>query len=70
MHRPLAVCRPGDCGAPGLLARPRRVPQNEARGIDVRHFGELLTVSGVVLNEDVSGRHPGLPPLLPCFLPC
>eukprot|EP00887_Chlorella_sp_A99_P004930 scaffold4.g4930.t1 len=27
--------------------------QNEARGIDVRHFGELLTVSGVVLNEDV-----------------
>ena len=28
--------------------------QNEARGIDVRHFGELLTVSGVVLNEDVS----------------
>ena len=30
--------------------------QNEARGIDVRHFGELLTVSGVVLNEDVSGE--------------
>lgn len=28
--------------------------QNETRGIDVRHFGELLTVSGVVLNEDVS----------------
>ena len=28
--------------------------QNEARGIDVRHFGELLMVSGVVLNEDVS----------------
>ncbi|PRW61491.1 CCR4-associated factor [Chlorella sorokiniana] len=27
--------------------------QNEARGIDVRHFGELLMVSGVVLNEDV-----------------
>lgn len=27
--------------------------QNETRGIDVRHFGELLTVSGVVLNEDV-----------------
>lgn len=27
--------------------------QNEARGIDVRHFGELLTVSGVVLNESV-----------------
>jgi hypothetical protein len=28
--------------------------QNETRGIDVRHFGELLMVSGVVLNEDVS----------------
>lgn len=27
--------------------------QNEARGIDVRRFGEQLTVSGVVLNEDV-----------------
>lgn len=30
------------------------LPQNETRGIDVRHFGELLMVSGVVLNEDVS----------------
>lgn len=28
--------------------------QNETRGIDVRQFGEVLTVSGVVLNEDVS----------------
>jgi CCR4-NOT transcription complex subunit 7/8 len=27
--------------------------QNESRGIDVGRFGELLTVSGVVLNEDV-----------------
>lgn len=27
--------------------------QNEVRGIDVKRFGELLTVSGVVLNEDV-----------------
>jgi CCR4-NOT transcription complex subunit 7/8 len=27
--------------------------QNLARGIDVRAFGELLTVSGVVLNEEV-----------------
>ena len=27
--------------------------QNEARGIDVQQFGELLMVSGVVLNEDV-----------------
>ncbi len=27
--------------------------QNEARGIDVTRFGEQLTVSGVVLNEDV-----------------
>jgi CCR4-NOT transcription complex subunit 7/8 len=27
--------------------------QNEARGIDVARFGELLTVSGVVLNEAV-----------------
>ena len=27
--------------------------QNESRGIDVRQFGELLTVSGVVLNEEV-----------------
>lgn len=34
--------------------------QNETRGIDVRHFGELLTVSGVVLNEDVS---------MPCCTP-
>lgn len=35
--------------------------QNETRGIDVRHFGELLTVSGVVLNEDVSAV---------CFVAC
>lgn len=27
--------------------------QNETRGIDVQQFGELLMVSGVVLNEDV-----------------
>jgi CCR4-NOT transcription complex subunit 7/8 len=25
----------------------------EERGIDVRHFGELLTSSGIVLNEQV-----------------
>ena len=28
--------------------------QNEARGIDVHKFGELLMSSGIVLNEDVS----------------
>lgn len=27
--------------------------QHESRGIDVRAFGELLVVSGVVLNEEV-----------------
>lgn len=27
--------------------------QNEARGIDVQHFGELLMASGIVLNEEV-----------------
>lgn len=27
--------------------------QNETRGIDIHDFGALLTVSGVVLNEDV-----------------
>lgn len=29
--------------------------QNEARGIDVHRFGELLMSSGIVLNEEV--RH-------------
>jgi hypothetical protein len=32
--------------------------QNEARGIDVHKFGELLMSSGIVLNEDVSGTGP------------
>lgn len=27
--------------------------QNETRGIDVQHFGELLMSSGIVLNEDI-----------------
>lgn len=27
--------------------------QNEARGIDVQRFGELLMSSGIVLNEDI-----------------
>jgi CCR4-NOT transcription complex subunit 7/8 len=27
--------------------------QNEARGIDVQHFGELLMSSGIVLNDDI-----------------
>ena len=27
---------------------------NEARGIDVLHFGELLMSSGIVLNDEVS----------------
>lgn len=27
--------------------------QNEARGIDVQRFGELLMASGIVLNEEV-----------------
>ncbi len=31
--------------------------QNEARGIDVQRFGELLMSSGIVLNDEV--RNPG-----------
>ncbi len=27
--------------------------KNEARGVDVQHFGELLMSSGIVLNEEV-----------------
>jgi hypothetical protein len=27
--------------------------QNEARGIDVQHFGELLMSSGIVLNDEI-----------------
>jgi hypothetical protein len=27
--------------------------QNEARGIEVQRFGELLMTSGIVLNEDI-----------------
>ena len=53
-----------------LCVAPLRL-QNEARGIDVRHFGELLMVSGVVLNEDVSGmcKHGLLVCLLAMFSP-
>lgn len=29
------------------------LPQNEARGIDVQHFGELLMSSGIVLNDEI-----------------
>ena len=29
--------------------------QHESRGIDVHSFGELLVVSGVVLNDEVGG---------------
>jgi hypothetical protein len=32
---------------------PRNLPQNEARGIDVQRFGELLMSSGIVLNDDI-----------------
>jgi CCR4-NOT transcription complex subunit 7/8 len=34
--------------------------QNEARGIDVQRFGELLMSSGIVLNDEVRipDRHP------------
>ena len=31
--------------------------ETEARGIDVHAFGELLMSSGIVLNEEVRGRH-------------
>jgi hypothetical protein len=38
--------------------------QNEARGIDVQRFGELLMSSGIVLNEEVSYDFRCLPGLL------
>lgn len=33
--------------------------RNEAQGIDVQRFGELLISSGIVLNDEVSWQ-PGL----------
>ena len=31
--------------------------RNEAQGIDVQRFGELLISSGIVLNDEVSWQH-------------
>ena len=39
-------------------------PRNEAQGIDVQRFGELLISSGIVLNDEVSWQH-GLGSLIP-----
>jgi hypothetical protein len=36
-----------------LMFMTRLCLQNEARGIDVQRFGELLMSSGIVLNEDI-----------------
>ena len=35
--------------------------RNEARGIDVHRFGELLMSSGIVLNDEVSSNLPSDP---------
>lgn len=41
--------------------------RNEARGIDVQKFGELLMSSGIVLNEEVS-LHPSYALTSTCLL--
>ena len=35
--------------------------RNEAQGIDVQRFGELLISSGIVLNDEVRWQTPNIP---------
>ena len=52
--KPGAQHKPSKPGKKRRAAPRRARVQHESRGIDVRSFGELLVVSGVVLNEEVS----------------
>ena len=43
--------------------------RNEAQGIDVQRFGELLISSGIVLNDEVRWQTPITPTQLLCASP-